>query len=59
VGSQKKSRRKTKSQRAKKGRAYTGRPKETFRANESALGSQKESGLQIRNCVLYNFRRYW
>jgi hypothetical protein len=51
-----KSRRKTKSLEPEKGRAYTCRPKETFRANESSLGSQKESRLEISNCGRYQHR---
>jgi hypothetical protein len=49
VGGKKKSRRKTKSRESEKGRAYTCRQKETFRANESALGGQKESRREIIN----------
>ena len=47
---------KQKASSAEKGRAYTCRPKETFRANESALGSQKESRLEISNCGRYQHR---
>ena len=47
---------KQKASSAEKGRAYTCRPKETFRANESALGSQKESRLEISNCSRYQHR---
>jgi hypothetical protein len=53
VGGKKKSRRKTKSLKPEKGRAYTCRPKKTFRVNESSLGSQKKSRLEISNCGRY------
>src|SRR5205814_1852528 len=56
LGSQKESRRKTKSLEPEKGRAYTGRPKETLRVNESSLGSQKESRFEISNCGRYQHR---
>jgi hypothetical protein len=42
LGGKEESRRKTKSFKPEKGRAYTCRPKKTLRTNESALGSQKE-----------------
>jgi hypothetical protein len=52
LGGKKESRRKTKSVEPEKGRAYTCRAKKTLRANESALGSQKES-FEISNCGRY------
>jgi hypothetical protein len=59
LGGQKESRRKTKKLDSEKGRAYTCRPEATFRANESALGGQKESRLEISNCGRYQHRRCW
>jgi hypothetical protein len=53
LGGKKESRRKTKSFEPEKGRAYSCRPKEAFRTNESALGSQKESRLEISKCGRY------
>jgi hypothetical protein len=52
LGGKKESRRKTKSFEPEKGRAYACRPEETFRIDEGALGSQKES-RQISNCGRY------
>ncbi|HEY3660977.1 MAG TPA: hypothetical protein VGK91_07100, partial [Candidatus Udaeobacter sp.] len=42
---------------AEKGCTHTCRPKETFRTNESALGRQKESRLEIATTVATNIEQ--